>query len=697
MAQRFSLTNHSRPKLPIVACSLARPNGNVDVFLLGALRRHDSFRRLLELCKPRRTISLTSIPNEILWTQAVPKIVVPNRFRQGVRVEPLDIFESTSYNWCIGILKPKHNDHGTSSPSSLAHEPCSIHRLPAFALTAALRLARPARIPESKLLLSVLYVLAVPTFWGFRNVVRDRLREREAKRLGARVVPRVKGKWPGNIDIMLKLVKSLHGSYVASVCPRLCYIIITIFVQIVTIDHDVIKFILATGFNSFGKDQNNKPGSKGKVYQSGFHSHSTDSSISLLGDGIFNRDGDLWKFHRNMTRPFFVRERISEFDLFDKYAQKFLARMDEHTDTNVPMDIQDLYASPINDRRGMRIPLFVHMGARGTAAPTSYGSFVSAFDEAQGIIPIRGRMGPYIWPLAEWKGDKVMACRRVVNEWVAVSAISSLFQEEWELMRGQPLLESAIERRKEHLQNGGEKGQPAGDTFIDDLVSSTDDKMLVMDELVNMLIAARDTTASLLTFTTYLLTQHSNVFQTLRGEILEHYRASFLLYSAPPLAKTNEYTQSRVLNETLRLFPPVPINERATYATCTIPTSSGRLYIPSGVQVLFSPLVMQRRQDLWGADAWEFDPARWLDERNEMFIKDPMRFVPFNAGPRIVSLIYPTGLRRDRGLTNGGCVHSIIFSLSQTHTIQLDVPCPAAYSLCAQLAVAPNSLSGFYL
>ncbi|KAF8671824.1 cytochrome p450 [Rhizoctonia solani] len=543
---------------------------------------------------------------------------------------------------------------------------------PAFALTTALRLARPARIPESKLLLSVLYVLAVPTFWGFRNVVRDRLREREAKRLGARVVPRVKGKWPGNIDIMLKLVKSLHGSYVASVCPRLCYIIITIFVQIVTIDHDVIKFILATGFNSFGK------GPKQQARLEG-----------LLGDGIFNRDGDLWKFHRNMTRPFFVRERISEFDLFDKYAQKFLARMEEHTDTGVPMDIQDLYASrPFGDSLSLSHYLFyfwiqarltidaaceflfsstsvntlslplptaykAEMGARGTAAPTSYGSFVSAFDEAQGIIPIRGRMGPYIWPLAEWKGDRVMACRRVVNEWVAVSAISSLFQEEWELMRGQPLLESAIERRKEHLQNGGEKGQPAGDTFIDDLVSSTDDKMLVMDELVNMLIAARDTTASLLTFTTYLLTQHSNVLKTLRGEILEHvgpdaaptydqikamkYRASFLLCSAPHLGKDQRvYAVRAVLNETLRLFPPVPINERATYATCTIPTSSsGRLYIPSGVQVLFSPLVMQRRQDLWGADAWEFDPARWLDERNEMFIKDPMRFVPFNAGPRI--------------------------------------------------------------
>jgi hypothetical protein len=77
---------------------------------------------------------------------------------------------------------------------------------PAFALTAALRLAHPARLPDSKFLLGALYIFAVPAFWGVRNVVRDALREREAKRLGARVIPRVKGNWPGNIDIMIKYV-----------------------------------------------------------------------------------------------------------------------------------------------------------------------------------------------------------------------------------------------------------------------------------------------------------------------------------------------------------------------------------------------------------------------------------------------------------------------------------------------------------
>jgi len=45
---------------------------------------------------------------------------------------------------------------------------------------------------------------------------------------------------------------------------------------------------------------------------------------------------------------------------------------------------------------------------------------------------------------------------------------------------------------------------------------------------------------------------------------------------------------------------------------------------------------MQRRKDLWGPDAEEFDPDRFLDERmKKYFVPNPFIFLPFNAGPRI--------------------------------------------------------------
>lgn len=113
---------------------------------------------------------------------------------------------------------------------------------PALALNLALRIAGPASgssskaawLLRSKLVVGVLHVLAVPVFWSIKNVIADIMKAREAKRLGGIIIPRVKGRLPGNIDIMkrwvglasyfisswifdiyCRMVTSLNGGYVA--------------------------------------------------------------------------------------------------------------------------------------------------------------------------------------------------------------------------------------------------------------------------------------------------------------------------------------------------------------------------------------------------------------------------------------------------------------------------------------------------
>ncbi|KAG6888059.1 hypothetical protein C0992_009750 [Termitomyces sp. T32_za158] len=45
---------------------------------------------------------------------------------------------------------------------------------------------------------------------------------------------------------------------------------------------------------------------------------------------------------------------------------------------------------------------------------------------------------------------------------------------------------------------------------------------------------------------------------------------------------------------------------------------------------------MHRRKDLWGPDADEFDPDRFLDARLKKYLlRNSFIFLPFNAGPRI--------------------------------------------------------------
>jgi len=96
-----------------------------------------------------------------------------------------------------------------------------------------------------------------------------------------------------------------------------------------------------------------------------------------------------------------------------------------------------------------------------------------------------------------------------------------------------------------------------------------------------------------------------------------------------------------VLNETLRLFPPVPVNGRASDSLSsavpgTASSTSGKpLYIPADCGVVYSPWLIHRRKDLWGEDADVFDPDRWLDGRINRMVKNPLMYIPFHAGPRI--------------------------------------------------------------
>ena len=53
--------------------------------------------------------------------------------------------------------------------------------------------------------------------------------------------------------------------------------------------------------------------------------------------------------------------------------------------------------------------------------------------------------------------------------------------------------------------------------------------------------------------------------------------------------------------------------------------------------VLYSVFIIQRRTDLWGEDALEFRPERWLEpELIKRLSENPSMFMPFHAGPRLV-------------------------------------------------------------
>lgn len=101
-----------------------------------------------------------------------------------------------------------------------------------------------------------------------------------------------------------------------------------------------------------------------------------------------------------------------------------------------------------------------------------------------------------------------------------------------------------------------------------------------------------------------------------------------------------------VINETLRILPPVATNSRESRphpsifpkSDGTFPEPADPLYMPPLTPIAYFPILMQRNPALWGPDADAFDPERWLDKRASRFIANPLMFAPFSAGPRIVSV-----------------------------------------------------------
>ncbi|KAK7007236.1 cytochrome P450 [Favolaschia claudopus] len=217
-----------------------------------------------------------------------------------------------------------------------------------------------------------------------------------------------------------------------------------------------------------------------------------------------------------------------------------------------------------------------------------------------------------IWPLWEMWGDKSRAPMEVVSRFL------------------DPIIRAAIEKRGVGERLVGEKGVGKGEveaeTLLDELLNSTSDHRL------NILLAGRDTTMHILTMVVYFLSMYPNVCARLREEVLTHVGPT----ARPTYDSIKDMKYLRaVINETLRLYPSVECINTTTWPSPD-PNDPRPIYIPGGAKVPWASILMHRRKDLWGPDAEEFSPDRFLDERVKKYLlPNPFQFLPFNAGPRI--------------------------------------------------------------
>ncbi|KAI0703354.1 cytochrome P450 [Cerioporus squamosus] len=491
-------------------------------------------------------------------------------------------------------------------PSFLLRNLHVISAPPLVTLLIAYAVSRLSGVDVPVWLLVAASLASFPVWLFGRNVWTDMKARRTAAALGASmpilvrddVKPSGDDRYPR--DFLFRLCEQYGNTFILQL-----YALKRLF----TIEPEHVKAILATDFASY---------QKGPDFRS--------QMKSLLGVGVFNADDEMWKFHRSMTRPFFSKDRISHFDMFDRHAADALQQMKNRLRDGYAVDWQDLVSRFTLDSAteflfgkdvrslsaGLPYPPTSDIARMHTSKPEA-DEFASAFYNAQLASSKRGRFQE-AWPLAEFWHDKVEAQKAEIDKFIA------------------PILTDALQKK-----NAAQDEKVTDeDTLLSQLLKVTDDYNIIRDETLNILLAGRDTTACTLTFAVYRLAEHKDVFNRLREEILN--------VVGPTRRPTYDDIRNMkflraVINETLRLYPPVPVNIRFAVKDTVLPatTAGGKgLFVSAGTKVVYSVFMMHRRKDLWGPDALSFDPDRFLDERVQKYLTpNPFIFLPFNAGPRI--------------------------------------------------------------
>lgn len=463
--------------------------------------------------------------------------------------------------------------------------------------------------------------IIVPILAAARIVLTRLRHRREAAALGAKMVPCARGKWLGNADILKTMQHHFFYGYPSDglnefMEERGPVINLRVFWSdlLFTASPEHLKLMLATNFENYVK---------GTRFQRRME--------DFLGIGVFNSDGDMWKFHRSITRPAFTRDRISDFELFDRHAEVVIHQLKSRFREGQPVDFQDLmYRFTLDSATEFLFGHCVHSLNAGlpyshnvsnipanvlTPEKRLANDFSTAFLDVQFTVGRRERLGS-VWPLWEIFEDKTTKPMKVVNAFI------------------EPIIADAVAKKndawREKVSEEGKK------TLLDHLVQVTSDPKILKDETLNIMLAGRDTTAATLTFVVYILSQYPHVMDRLRQEVLTHVGPT----SRPTFDDIRDMKYLRaVLNETLRLYPIVPFNIRESIHPATFPNPDPNdkpFYIPAGTKIGYSVFMMHRRNDLWGPDADEFDPDRFLDERVKKYlVNNSFIFLPFNAGPRI--------------------------------------------------------------
>ncbi|KAL1834797.1 hypothetical protein ACET3Z_004448 [Daucus carota] len=457
---------------------------------------------------------------------------------------------------------------------------------------------------DASTVMMVLAMIAAYLMW-FRTMVRPLK--------GPRVWPIV-GSLPGLIENSNKMhdwiaenLRACGGTY------QTCIAAVPFLAQkqglvTVTCDPKNLEHILKIRFDNYPK---------GPTWQGVFH--------DLLGEGIFNSDGDTWKFQRKTAALEFttrtLRQAMARW-VSRAIKNRFCPILKTAQLEGKPVDLQDLLLRLTFDNI---CGLAFGKDPETLSPGLPENRFASSFDRATEATLQRFILPEMIWKLRRW-----------LRLGMEVSLSESIGHVD-------KYLTNVINTRKHELisqQNGG-GGVPHDDLlsrFMKKKESYTD--QFLQHVALNFILAGRDTSSVALSWFFWLVTKNPRVEEKILTEIcavlMDSRGKDTSKWLEDPLVFEEVdrliYLKA-ALSETLRLYPSVPEDSKHVVADDILPDGT---VVLAGSSITYSIYSSGRMKYIWGEDCLEFRPERWLTADETKFeTKDQFKFVSFNAGPRI--------------------------------------------------------------
>ncbi|RFU28119.1 hypothetical protein B7463_g8229, partial [Scytalidium lignicola] len=323
----------------------------------------------------------------------------------------------------------------------------------------------------------------------------------------------------------------------------------------------------------------------------------------LLGNGIFTQEGLAWKHSRELLRKQFIQTQYQNLDQFREHVDNLITHIPE----DGVMDLQPLFFSlTLDTATALLFGQSVYSLRADIDQDAENRMFAESFTVAQEGLAKRFRIAPWHFFYNPAKFRRACAnVHRFVERYI----------------------------KEQNLKIKESTSEDESFSFINQIAKVSTSDVDLRDQLLNVLLAGRDTTACCLSWTFRLLVRHPETMNRLRKEV------SFVMGESdhPTREQIRKMLYlSCVIKESLRLYPPVPLNNRTAIHTTLLPTGGGPdgndpILVRKGELVVYSQYVHSRRMNIYGQDAGDFRPERW--EGDEL-ANIGWSYFPFSGGPR---------------------------------------------------------------